>query len=399
MFNQKLLSTLFIILTFTSFSKCMSGESDDALLDAHTSISSQLNYPMNSLGEDFFGNLLSTDVFENNLDNFNGMISSDGISFTFAADYSFEEASKRDGTVPAFVRVIFEPAMQKKDIKSTFRYKHGLDMASITCNPLMDMKNGKFYKVAFNDIENPMNSDLIGLYTEHGVPYRRFMQKFYEQTHHMMNFSDGEKQIGSMVTIQVMEAFEGNLTTPLNQIIESPTTEDKFNVMMRILETGDNLWGNRTIHGDIRLENFGYHVVQDSNGKNQILPVLKFSDKLVNVLENFNNETDLQDRVLRNVKYPAPWSTELTDSNQNPFYVYTFNNKEEAYSYLQLINDFAILNGLDKSLIYKQFIKKLNKHYNLSATSPDAMTDLEQIFLTVQQFYKDFIKANQKIFI
>ena len=395
MTNQKLLTTLFIFFTLTTVSHCISEESFDKFLNEYTKFSSQLYTPMNSFSTDALTILATSDSIYHYIDNFSHFVKSDAYSFTFAADYEMREESKSSGTVPVHVRILFDNPIPVKNMRYSLRYKHALDMTSITCNPMLDMKKNRYFTYDFSQIDNPNNSDVIGLYTSHGIPFRRFMQKFYEQTHQNLVLDETEY----FVTIQIMEAYEGLLTIPLNNIIENPSTEQKFNLLMNILETGDNLYGNRKMHGDIQLSNFGYNIYQDTKGNPLIRPVLIFSDYLLDLSNNFKSNTFYEDGIQRDSAYTLPWNNVRQNSDENAVFTYTPDNKEESWAYLGLMADFAVLNGLDKSIIFKKFSKTLREDYNLTSSLPQDIPSLEMIFATAQRFYTEFTRANKKIFI
>lgn len=271
-------------------------------------------------------------------------------------------------------------------MKTLFRYQLGLTMAYQTCHPLQDMQTQGFNYISqkFEDTE------MVGLYPPYGSPFRRNMQKFYEQSIGLMEIDLTSGTQDFLVTILVTEAYSATLDQPLKEIYPEISTNNYLDVIIGLANIGDSLYGKKILHGDISLSSIGVDAVT-VNGNDSpyttLKPVLRLSDTMSNLNRNNKSKANYVDDMLRYApEYRAPWieSNIMKDSDGTTnLYTYSWDLREDGFALVQVLQKFVALNGIGKNLKVIQLMNAFKKEYQRPMDQPANVPNGDQFSMTI----------------
>jgi len=356
---------------------------------------------MNSLGEDFFSQLAEIDVMKNALGNVGNIVSSNRNSFTFVSQYQMRQESKahyQSGKdfpskaptgpiiVSSLVKVIFEPNPGNTHINQLDRFKLGLSMARQTCNR---DSHGNYVEM------NDDGTDFIGFYPPFDIPFRRGIQKFYEQTIELLEFNVSGQNQTWMVTILVAEGFDNTLAVPVNNVFPSASKDDLIQVILGLANIGESLSGKKILSGDISLENIGIKLYNGKYGT-ILKPILPLSDVMVEMEQYQKDSQYYVDPILRySSEYRAPWVEDSATKQVNTvLYQYTPDLKEDGYALWKSILNFISMNQLSKNLHVVRILIAFNKEFpefetEAGAPTPEQVYDVVLTSLRNSKFIKN----------
>ncbi|MEM7594173.1 MAG: hypothetical protein AAF383_22120, partial [Cyanobacteria bacterium P01_A01_bin.83] len=192
---------------------------------------------------------------------------------------------------------------------------------------------------------------------------------------------------------------------PVSEFYGAATEQDYIYILSRLTFMGNSLYGMKVLHGSISLKNVGVSLaMRRLNGANikTLDPVLKLEDSMVNMSQNFKDEQNYVDTILRyEDDYRAPWieaSAQMVSQSPKIYqYEYSYELKEDGYALYELIMNYIELNNLGENehvvklmeVFEEQFPDGIESLEN--APTGKGLHELVQASLKESGFYKNRI--------
>ena len=393
-----------------SLKLALSDEDIDGFMKNYNEVKSNMAYPMNQFGDDMTIQVLDS-VLLSYVENYQEIQMYDNQSFTFVADYTLRDESKKAGTtVRALIKVSFENQIKPvSKIKESRTFQVATLKSILTCRMVETLVDQNIERSFFYFFEDTTYNSLIGYHNANTVPSKTNLSAFFDQEQENIEVTQTDSETKEetkhnyLMTIEASEYSFDSLLIPVKSIDDTYGDNHKNYVIdmilfiIKILKAGDNLYGKKIIHGDICLENFGY--VQTENG---LEPKLRLSNNLFRFYEQQKIEENfISGLKLFNDDYVSPWMTSaLAEDEVTTLYSYNNDGKDESYAFYQLIQKFAEINGIHNSNTYTIFMRTLNKELKITSQDPKEFPNLFDFYWEASKFRThNMMKKNNRILI